>query len=99
LEEATRTRCASRSAPIGDTQRAAITDAETIWRSPEFRSEAQAVDAAVKLKQLNLPDEVLWERIGMSPQEIARAKTLQMIDTTFAPRPPPTPPAPAPRGA
>jgi hypothetical protein len=80
---------------VGDTQRARITDSETIWRSPEFRSEAQAVDAAVKLKQLNLPDEVLWERIGMSPQEIARAKTLQMVDTAFAP-PPPEPPVPAP---
>jgi hypothetical protein len=34
---------------------------------------------------------VLWERIGMSPQEIARAKTLQIIDTTFGTSPPDTP--------
>jgi hypothetical protein len=27
-------------------ERAKITDSETIWRNPEFRSEAQAVDAA-----------------------------------------------------
>lgn len=82
---------------MGDTKRAAITDSETIWRNPEFRSEAQSVDAAVKLKQLNLPDVVLWERIGMSPQEIARAQTLQLVDTTFGtnldtPPPAETPP-------
>jgi hypothetical protein len=86
---------------MGDTERAKAIDAETIWRNPEFRNEAQAVDAAVKLKQLNLPDEVLWERIGMSPQQIERAKTLQLVDDTFslatADTPPPgeQPPAPA----
>jgi hypothetical protein len=78
---------------IGDEQRAKVDDSETIWRNPEHRSEAQSVDAAVKLKQVNLPDEVLWERIGMSPQEIERAKTLQLIDGVFAPISPPPPAA------
>jgi hypothetical protein len=77
---------------MGDKQSAEIRDSETIWRNPESRNEGQAVDAATKLKQLNLPDEVLWERIGMSPQEIARAKALQAAEELLNPTPPPVPP-------
>jgi hypothetical protein len=84
---------------MGDTERAKITDAEVIWRNPEFRNDAQAVDAAVKLKQLNLPDEVLWKRIGMSPQEINDAKTLQLVNDVFAPEQPTPPPADQPATA
>jgi hypothetical protein len=87
---------------MGDTQRASVIDSETIWKNPQYRSEAQAVDAAVKLKELNLPDEMLWERIGMSPQEIARAKTLQLTDDLFTradTTEAPTPTAPAAEGA
>jgi hypothetical protein len=62
---------------IGD-ERANATDAETIWRDPESRSQAETVDAAVKLKGL-LPDEILMERIGMSPQEIDRAMTMRDV--------------------
>lgn len=80
---------------IGDTERAKVTDAETIWRDAAVRNEAQAVDAAVKLKQLNIPDEVLWERIGYSPQAIARIKEMQAADELLNPPPPPPPVAPA----
>jgi hypothetical protein len=45
-------------------------NAETIWRDPEYRSEAEQVDAAVKLRTLGVPLEALWERIGASPQQI-----------------------------
>jgi hypothetical protein len=68
---------------MGDLERAQIIDSETIWKNPEFRNEAQAVDAATKLTQLNIPEEILWERIGMSPQQIERAKTLQMVDRSL----------------
>jgi hypothetical protein len=43
---------------------------ETIWRRTETVSEAQAVDAAVKLDGLGVPRAALWERIGASPQQI-----------------------------
>jgi hypothetical protein len=83
----------------GDRERAKITDAETIWRDAAVRNEAQAVDAAVKLKQLNLPDEVLWRRIGMSPQEIAQAKELQVVEQLLNPPPPAETQPPAPTAA
>jgi hypothetical protein len=44
--------------------------AETIWRDPEYRSEGEQVDAAIKLRALGIPVEALWERIGASPQEV-----------------------------
>jgi len=69
---------------VGDGERAKVASAETIWRDPESRSEAQSVDAASKIRNgLNLPDEMVWERLGMSPQEIARAKVLQLTDAAF----------------
>lgn len=45
---------------------------ETIWRDPEYRSEGETVDAAVKLKEIGIPFEALWERIGATPQQIER---------------------------
>lgn len=62
---------------MGDEQRASAIDAETLWSDPETRSFAQTVDAAVKLKELGVPDEVLWEEIGWSPQRIDRVKSMQ----------------------
>lgn len=52
--------------------RATATDAETIWRNPEFRTEGELVDALVKMASLGVPQEALWERWGATPQEIAR---------------------------
>lgn len=60
-----------------DDPRAQATDAETIWADTESRSQAQTVDAAVKLATIGVPQEALWERIGASPQEIDRWKALQ----------------------
>jgi Phage portal protein, SPP1 Gp6-like len=51
-------------------------EAEVIWRDWETRSEAQRVDALVKLATLGVPREVLWALYGASPQEIARWKQL-----------------------
>ena len=80
---------------IGDEQRAAATDAETIWRDPESRSFGELIDGLVKLGTIGVPTEVLWERAGFSPQEINRMKTMQLVDQVFAP-PPSTAPVPAP---
>ncbi len=62
---------------VGDEARAREIVAQTIWVDPESRSMAQVVDAAVKQKELNVPDAVLWEKIGYSPQEIQRMEALQ----------------------
>lgn len=68
-------------AVIGDTERAAIRNAQVIWKDPETRTEAEHVDALGKLKALlNVPDEILWERYGFSPQEIERIKQIRLAE-------------------
>jgi hypothetical protein len=57
---------------IGDSERAAVIDAEVIWADPEFRTEGERVDALVKMATLGVPDEALWQRYGATPQEIER---------------------------
>lgn len=58
---------------MGDTERFAKSKgAETIWKDPEYRSEAEQVDAAIKLKALEIPKKALWERVGASQEEIKR---------------------------
>lgn len=69
----------------GDTERANALDAETIWRDPESRSQAETVDAAVKLSSIGVPNEVLWSRVGFSPQEINRMKAMQEADAFLSP--------------
>lgn len=49
---------------------------QVIWGDPESRTESEHVDAVVKLKALNVPDEVLWEKAGFSQQEIARMREM-----------------------
>jgi len=52
-------------------------DSEVIWRDPESRTFGQLVDGAVKLHDsLHVPLEMSWEIIGLSPQQIVRAKKL-----------------------
>lgn len=52
--------------------RASVVDAETIWRDPESYTESQRIDAAVKKKELGVPNRQLQEDIGYSPQQIER---------------------------
>jgi hypothetical protein len=68
--------------------RGSDTAAEIIWQDPESRTEAVHTDALVKQKSLGIPDEVLWEGLGYSPQQIARIKRL----IAAAPPPPPVQP-------
>jgi len=49
---------------------------EIIWKDPESRTEAVHTDALVKQHSLGIPDEILWEGLGYSPQQIARIKRL-----------------------
>ena len=46
-------------AALGDT-RQGVTDSEVIWSDPESRTEAEHVDALLKMKSLGVPDEALW---------------------------------------
>jgi len=62
---------------LGDTKRARVVDSEVIWGDPEYRSEAEHIDATIKLKAINVPDEILWERAGFSPTEIERMKLMR----------------------
>jgi hypothetical protein len=56
----------------GDPKRADREDKEAVWRDPEVRTEAEHVDALLKLKALGVPVEQLWEDAGYSPQLIAK---------------------------
>jgi hypothetical protein len=85
---------------MGD-PRADDTSCETIWADPESHSEAQTADALVKLAQIGVPAEMLWERAGFSPQQIARM-TQQRADEALlfgAPQLTPAPPGVPPTGA
>jgi hypothetical protein len=73
-----------------DDPRGLIIDSETIWADPESRTEAEHVDALVKMASLGVPDEVLWERWGATPTEIARWKTIQAEDALLRPEPSPS---------
>lgn len=61
----------------GDDKKAEAFDAETIWRDPESRTEAEHVDALGKLRtMLNVPLEQLWADAGYTPQQIGRFRTM-----------------------
>jgi Phage portal protein, SPP1 Gp6-like len=73
---------------VGETEKAAIRDAETIWTDPERRTEAQLVDALLKMSTLGVPREALWARYGASPQEIERWSQLADEAAAAAPTAP-----------
>jgi len=61
---------------VGDTRRGAIEDMVTDWKDPETRTESEHVDALIKMSSIGVPNEVLWEKWGATPQEIARWKVM-----------------------
>ena len=52
-------------------------DGETRWGDPETRSHAELADALVKAKMIGIPEEMLWERYGLSAKEIDKARTIR----------------------
>jgi hypothetical protein len=50
--------------------------AETIWADAESRSEAQHMDAVVKMQSIGVPQEALWEQAGFSQTEIKQFKKM-----------------------
>lgn len=87
----------------GDETRAkAMAMGATIWMDPERRTEAQHLDALGKMKtMLNVPEEAVWERIPVAPEEIVRWLEMRAAApapevTTGAPGGPAAPDAGAP---
>ena len=56
----------------GDTRRASAMDAEVLWKEAEQRSDAEVMDAAVKMKTLGVPYPDIWRFMGFSEQAITR---------------------------
>jgi hypothetical protein len=69
-------------------ERANETGAETIWRNTESRSFAQLVDGVVKMSTVGVPQEILWEKLGFTPQEIDRMKAIQDQESLLQQIPP-----------
>lgn len=65
-------------------ERAQILDGETIWADPESRTEAAHTDALTKWKAFDIPNEFIWEELGLSPQQIVRIKQLRDEERTAA---------------
>jgi hypothetical protein len=62
----------------GDTARAEAFDCSVIWGDFATRSESLLVDGLVKQAQgLGVPQRILWEKAGYSPDEIERFPALQ----------------------
>lgn len=64
---------------MGDDTRARAVKAETIWKDSESRTFGELIDGLVKLSTIGVPYEVLWERAGFSPTEIARMLAMQSL--------------------
>lgn len=60
-----------------DLRRAEMTSAETIWADPESRNPGQVGDALIKKRQVGVPELILWEEAGYTPQQIKRMKVLR----------------------
>lgn len=73
-------------AVLGD-PRGQIMDSEVIWRDPERRTESQHVDAVLKMQSMGIPDEMLWEELGFTPQRIARIRQLNAQAALLRPIP------------
>lgn len=54
-----------------------IPTGEVGWADTESRSQAQVVDAAVKLETIGVPREALWARVGATPEQVAEWKQIE----------------------
>lgn len=72
---------------------------EVIWADPASLSEAERVDALVKMASLGVPREVLWAKWGAGPTEVNRWRALAAGETLPQPAGGTTPPPPPVAGA
>jgi SPP1 Gp6-like portal protein len=68
----------------GDTERGQVTDAEVIWADPESRTESEHADAIVKQQAVGVPQQMLWEQLGYSPQQTERMRQMQAEEAMLA---------------
>ncbi len=54
------------------------------WQDPETRTESEHVDAITKMKALDIPGEMLWEMVGLTADEILRAKAMRLEESVSA---------------
>lgn len=57
-----------------------LLDTDVLWQDPTRKSEAQLADAALKWASVGIPTEVIWERLGASPSEIARWRNTKLME-------------------
>jgi hypothetical protein len=71
-----------------------------IWADPQFRSRAELSDAAVKDQAVGVPWAMNMERLGFTPEDIARMRSMRAEDAllTAAIAPGVSQPAPGPSG-
>jgi hypothetical protein len=79
-----------------DDPRGDITDGETIWADPEYRSESELADALVKRGTIGVPRQQLWEDAGYTQTQISRFKAMEAEDTLNSLLNAPIPGAPVP---
>ncbi|MFI5802968.1 phage portal protein [Streptomyces sp. NPDC051561] len=66
-------------AVIGDARQHAF-EMETRWRDCEYRTEAQHIDGLLKMKQLEVPLEVLWGEAGFTAAQISDFREMRKAD-------------------
>jgi len=68
---------------------------EVVWKDPETRSEGELVDGLVKMRSLDVPRSVLWQRWGASPQDVEAWKQAAADEALLVALAQPAPAAPA----
>jgi hypothetical protein len=60
-----------------DLVRATMTDAEALWKDVENRDPITLTQSLTMLQAIGVPQEILWEKAGFSPQQIKRMKKIR----------------------
>jgi hypothetical protein len=63
-----------------DDPRGDVTNSETIWADPEYRSESELADALVKRGSIGVPRQQLWEDAGYTQTQISRFHAMEAED-------------------
>ena len=66
-------------AVVGD-EKASVTNAETVWGDPEYRSESELADALVKRAAIGVPRQQLWQDAGYTQTQISRFQAMAEQD-------------------
>jgi hypothetical protein len=67
-----------------DLLRSEMTDAETIWKDTENRDPITLTQSLTMLQAIGVPQQILWEKAGFSPQQIKRMKQIKQEEADKA---------------